>query len=170
MAVICSFPLISLRTFWFMPLLLFQCSISCECRWVLSKMKDNRLPMHPSSHWHDTLPLPADLCGYLSACWFSLPVIYTGQLSIHTTKFTAKLICIQVLKADFQRHLQHWLLQSSVTPREPCWMWDVLLWWDRGWWALVFALGGCDHIFYTYAILTMDVWPKQNEKGDSKCP
>lgn len=102
MAVICSFPLVSLRTFWFIPLLHFQCTISCEWRWVLSKMKDNRLLMHPSSHWHDTLPLPADLCGYLSACCFSLPVIYTSQLSIHTTRFTAKLICIRFSRQIFR--------------------------------------------------------------------
>lgn len=162
MPVICSFPLISLRSFWFIPLPLFQCTISCECRWVLNKMKGNRLLIHPSSHWHDTLPLPADLCSYLSACCFSSPVIYTGQLSIHTTKFTAKLICIQILKAD----LQLWLLQSSVTPHEPFWTWDVVLWWERGWW----ALGGCDHTLYTYAILAIDVWPKQNKKAASKCP
>lgn len=85
MAVICSFPLISLRTFWIIPLLLFQCSISCECWRVLNKAKDNRPLMHPSSRWLDRLPLPADLCGYLSACCFSLPVIYTALASFPST-------------------------------------------------------------------------------------
>lgn len=77
-ALICSFPPLSLSTFWIVPLLLFPCSTSCDCGRVLSKVKDNRPLMHPSSRWLDTLPLPRDLCSHLSACCCSLPVIYNA--------------------------------------------------------------------------------------------
>lgn len=55
-ALICSFPPLSLSTFWIVPLLLFQCSTSCDCGRVLSKVKDNRPLMHPAGLTHCLFP------------------------------------------------------------------------------------------------------------------